>query len=288
MNNNLLFDDKTSCPDIYQKGPRAPFAWYGGKFYYAKWIIEHFCEHKVYIEPFGGAANILLNKLDSSVEIFNDLDGRVVNFFRVIRDKKQFKELIRMLTLTPYSRTEFQGALEEDISDDPVKKAWSFFVKCRQSIGGLGMSKLSSASWAMSLRTRREMAEPVSKYLSAIDGLQEIAERFRSVAIENMDAIKLIEKYDCKEALIYCDPPYLPETRHGSNANTYAFEMTYQDHEVMLDTLNQCKARVIISGYHSNLYDKKLSGWKTDLVEGKAHLANSGQLRNEILWMNWE
>jgi DNA adenine methylase len=132
------------------------------------------------------------------------------------------------------------------------------------------------------------MAEPVSKYLSAIEGLQEIAERFRSVAIENMDAIKLIEKYDCKDALIYCDPPYLPETRHGSNANTYAFEMTYEDHEKLLEILNKCKAHVIVSGYHSKLYDQKLSKWKTDSIEGKAHLANSGQLRKELLWMNWE
>lgn len=88
MDKNLLFDDISSGPSQYKKGPRAPFAWYGGKFYYAKWIIDHFCSHRVYIESFGGAANILLNKNHSDVEIFNDLDNRIVNFFRVLRDKK--------------------------------------------------------------------------------------------------------------------------------------------------------------------------------------------------------
>lgn len=287
MNKNMLFDDLSSGPALYKKGPRAPFAWYGGKFYYAKWIIDHFCTHRVYIEPFGGAANILLNKNPSEVEIFNDLDNRIVNFFRVLRDSNQFNELIRLLNLTPYSRKEFEESIAEEQIDDPVKKAWRFFVTCRQAIGGLGMSKLTVASWAMSLRTRRRMAEPVSKYLSAIEGLQDIAERFRTVAIENMDAIKLIKKYDCQDALIYCDPPYLPETRYGANANTYAFEMSYEDHEALLNALNDCKAHVIISGYHSDLYDMKLRGWRMDSIEGKSHLANSGQIRKEVLWMNW-
>jgi len=288
MANKLLFDDKDFGQSMYKKGPRAPFAWYGGKFYYSQWIIEHFCHHRVYIEPFGGAANILLNKSSSEVEIFNDLDHRIVNFFKVLRDKDKFEEFLRLANLTPYSRKEFEDIIEEDKSKDPVKSAWCFFVKCRQAIGGLGMSKLTESSWAMSLRTRRKMAEPVSKYLSAIEGLQDIAERFRSVSIENMEAIKLIKKYDCEDALIYCDPPYLPETRHGSNAKTYSFEMSYEDHENLLRTLNKCKSSVIISGYHSDLYDKKLSNWRTDTIEGKAHIANSGQQRTEVLWMNWK
>ncbi|MBN2731562.1 MAG: DNA adenine methylase [Balneolaceae bacterium] len=287
MAKTLLFDEILETETYYKKGPRSPFAWYGGKFYYAKWIVEHFCDHRVYIEPFGGAANILFNKAPSEVEIFNDLDDRVINFFRVLRDKKSYNELIRLLNLTPYSRKEFNNALEVVEEQDPVKKAWAFFVRCRQAIGGLGMSKLTGSSWAMSLRTRRKMAEPVSKYLSSIEGLQEIAERFRSVVIENMDAAKLIKKYDCKDALIYCDPPYLPETRHGQKGNTYAFEMTYEEHSELLKILKKCRGHVIISGYHSELYDELLSDWSRATVEGKSHIANSGQKREEVLWMNW-
>ncbi|MBA7628856.1 hypothetical protein ES703_36353 [subsurface metagenome] len=149
------------------------------------------------------------------------------------------------------------------------------------------MSKLSTSSWTMSLRTRRKMAEPVSKYLSAIDGLQEVAERFQSVVIENIDAIRLIEKYDCKDALIYCDPPYVPDTRYASRANTYGVEMSCGDHADLLKALRNCKGRVIISGYPSSLYSETLGDWKYVTVQGKAHLANSGQVRQEALWLNW-
>lgn len=283
----LLFDDISKGEHLYIKGSRSPFAWYGGKFYYAEWIISHFCDHRVYIEPFGGAANILLNKIRSEVEIFNDLDDRIVNFFRILRDKNKFKELIRLLRLTPYSRKEFEDIINTEEPKTDVKRAWGFFVKCRQSIGGLGMSKLTKSSWAMSLRTRRRMAEPVSKYLSAIEGLEDIAERFRYVVIENMDAIKLIDKYDCKEALIYCDPPYLPETRHGSKGDTYGIEMSHDCHIELLNIVKKCKGRVIISGYPSDLYRDNLSDWRYVTVEGKSHIANSGQLRTEALWLNW-
>ncbi len=130
-------------------------------------------------------------------------------------------------------------------------------------------------------------SRPVSKYLSAIDGLEEIAERFRSVVIENKEATEVVKKYDRHDALIYCDPPYLPETRHGSNASTYAFEMSREDHVSLLETIRDCKGRVIISGYSSDLYNEMLSDWKVASIEAKAHIANSGQRRKEILWMNY-
>lgn len=287
ITDRTLFDDPSGTCRWYSKGPRAPFAWYGGKFYYAKWIISHFCDHRVFIEPFGGAGNIMSNKLPSEVEIFNDLDGRLVNFFRVLRDRQQFQELVRLCQLTPYSKEEFRDVISSEEPIEPVKRAWWFFVRCRQSIGGLGMSNLTEASWAISLRTRRKMAEPVSKYLSAIDGLPEIAERFRSVAIEQVEAKKLIEKHDRNEILFYCDPPYLPETRHGAQARTYGCEMSYGDHVELLEVLKNSKARIALSGYACELYDDALSSWRRVTAEGKSHLANSGQSRTEILWMNW-
>lgn len=283
----LLSDDKSVGKPLYIRGPRAPFAWYGGKYYYAKWIIGHFPNHRVYVEPFGGAANILLNKALSEVEVFNDLDGRVINFFRVLRDKRKFNELIRLLHLTPYSRKEFEDLVNAGEPESAVERAWCFFVRCRQSRGGLGMSKLTKSSWAVSSRTRRRMAGPVSKYLSAMDGLQQVAERFRCVVIENMEAKKLIGKHDCREALIYCDPPYLPETRYGSRARTYGVEMSHGSHIEFLNAVKKCKGRVIISGYPSRLYDEMLSDWRYVTTEGKARMANSGQSRTEALWLNW-
>ncbi|MHC4556061.1 MAG: DNA adenine methylase [Planctomycetota bacterium] len=283
----MLFDDLSQPLYINKSGPKAPIAWYGGKWYYADWIISHFPHHRVYIEPFGGSASVLFRKHPSEVEVYNDLDGRIVNFFQVLRDKQRFEELLRLSTLTPYSRKEFTALANKSEPIDTVEKAWWFFVRCRQAIGGLGMSKLSPASWAVSLRTRRKMAEPVSKYLSAIDGLQDVAERLRTVLIENLPASELLSKYDAEDVLFYCDPPYLPETRHGKKAATYGVEMTYDEHVEMLTVLNDCKGRIILSGYASDLYDSKLSNWRREEASGKAHLANSGQKRTEVIWLNW-
>jgi DNA adenine methylase len=149
------------------------------------------------------------------------------------------------------------------------------------------MSKLSRASWAISLRTRRQMAEPVSKYLSAIDGLPALAERLRTVVIESKDAVELIQKHDKPGVFFYCDPPYVPSTRHGANATTYAKEMTAEAHEELLTTLLDCSGQVMVSGYACDLYDNALASWRREEIETKAHMANSGQLRTEVIWMNY-
>ncbi|ARN56795.1 DNA adenine methylase [Sedimentisphaera salicampi] len=282
-----FFDQPLSGDTNYYAGSRrAPFAWYGGKYYYSQWILENFPEHRIFIEPFGGAGNILLNKIESEVEIFNDLDSRITNFYYVLREKELFAELERRLALTPYSREVFEKVIAEPEPEEPVHRAYNFFIKCRQSMGGTGMSKLSPASWVMSLRTRRKMAEPVSKYLSTIEGLEPIAERFRSVVIENLDAVKLITKYDREDSLIYCDPPYLPETRN-QNTNTYGFEMSVEEHTQLLEKLRECRGKVILSGYNSKLYTEKLSNWRKDELETKSYMKNSGQARTEVLWMNF-
>jgi DNA adenine methylase len=266
-------------------GPSAPFGWFGGKAYYAEWILGHFPDHRLYVEPFGGAANVLLRKRISDVEIFNDLDHRLVNFFRVLRDRTQFEELVRLSSLTPYSRDEFVALVETPEPTDPVQAAWWFFVRCRQAMGGAGMTKLLPCFWATSTRSRRNMAEPVSEYLSSIDRLEDVADRFRSVMIEGMEATELIRKYDAPDVLFYCDPPYVHETRHPQTATRYAKEMSTDDHVALLETLGACKGKVILSGYDSELYDQHLSGWKRETIIGKAHMGNSGLERREVLWL---
>jgi len=267
--------------------PPAPVAWYGGKKYYAKWIIENFCDHRVFVEPFGGAANILLRKRKSEVEIYNDLDSRITNFFNVVRNRDKCAELIRISTLTPYSREVFSELADQPEPVDEIDKAWWFFVRCRQAIGGLGMSKLTPKSWSASTRTRRGMPEGVSKYLSAIDGLENVSDRLREVMFECLPAIDIIKKYDSEDALFYLDPPYLPETRHSGKASTYGVEMCYEDHENLLGTIKSCKSKIILSGYLSDLYSSELKDWRVDTVKGKSHMSNSGQSRTEILWMNY-
>lgn len=270
-----------------RKGLKSPIAWYGGKAYYAEWLIERFPDHRVYVEPFGGAANVLLRKPKSEVEVYNDVDDRVVNLFRVVRDSEQFERLRMLLDLTPYARGEFADLLELPPTDDPVEKARRFFAICRQARGGMGMSKLSKNCWAYSRRTRRDMAEPVSKYLSAIDGLEDVAARLRTVMIESRPAIELIPRYDGEDSFFYLDPPYMPETRHGNKAATYAHEMSVDDHAALLDALLQIKGKAMLSGYAAPLYDEKLKAWRREELKTKAHMANSGEERTEVIWFNY-
>jgi DNA adenine methylase len=270
-----------------RSGLKAPVAWYGGKSYYADWLIEQFPPHRVYVEPFGGAANVLLRKPASQVEIYNDIDDRIVNLFRVIRDPKLFEQLRLGLDLTPYARAEFDDLLQEPPKATPVERARRFFATCRQARGGIGMSKLSRQAWATSKRTRREMAEPVSKYLSAIDGLADVAERLRTVLIESRPAIEMLAQYDGEDSFFYLDPPYVPETRHGKKAATYAHEMSIDDHATLLDAVLQLRGKVMLSGYGHLLYDSKLRKWRRAELKTKAHMANSGQERIEVVWFNY-
>jgi DNA adenine methylase len=286
-------DPRASTPDGAsplsgsRKGLKSPIAWYGGKAYYAEWLIDRFPKHRVYIEPFGGAANVLLRKPRSEVEVYNDVDDRVVNLFSVIRDPEQFERLRLLLDLTPYARGEFADLLTLPPIADPVEKARRFFAICRQARGGMGMSKLSKNCWAYSRRTRREMAEPVSKYLSAIDGLEDVAARLRTVMIESRPAIDLLPRYDGEDSFFYLDPPYMPETRHGNKAATYAHEMIVDDHEALLDALLQIKGKAMLSGYAAPLYDEKLKTWRREELKTKAHMANSGEERVEVIWFNY-
>ena len=244
-------------------------------------------DHRVYVEPFGGMAGVLLKKEPSEVEVFNDLDGRAVNFFRVIRDRELFEDFKLRAELTPYSREEFRNLCETPEPTDPAQRAWWFFVRCRQARGGIGMGRLTPNAWATSTRTRRQMPEPISKYLSALDGLAEVANRFRQVMIENSPAMELIKKYDGPDVLFYCDPPYPASTRSGGKAESYAFEMTDVDHIRLLETLKQCRGRVMISSYDSPIYHDRLKDWNRTEKATHVQLSNSGGDRTEVVWKNW-
>lgn len=283
-----LFPDALPNPKHHaEKTISSPFAWYGGKAYYAKWLIDHFPTHRVYVEPFGGAANVLLRKRPSDVEVFNDLDGRIVNFFMVLRNRDQFSELIRLLSLTPYSREEFSKQATANEPQNPVDKAMWFFVRLRQALGGSGMGKIAPCYWASSTRTRRSMAEPVSKYLSAIDGLEDIASRFQTVMIEHLQAIDIVRKYSGHDVFLYCDPPYVPDTRNPQTGTRYSCEMTLDDHRELLDTLLKTQSKVAISGYDNKLYRDMLCDWFVAELPTKSRMSNSGQARTEVLWMNY-
>ncbi|MEQ8667582.1 MAG: DNA adenine methylase [Pirellulales bacterium] len=290
MINNSRSPDylSTEPTNLYNPaGPSPPLAWHGGKKLQAPWIIEQMPDHRVYVEPYGGMANVLLKKQPSEVEIYNDLDGRIVNLFQVIRDRDSLAKLQLKCELTPYSRRQFTDFCSQPEPTDPIERAHWFLVRGRQARGGLGSSKLTPSAWATSTRSRRKMPEPVSKYLSAIDGLEPLAARFREVLIEEMPAIDLIKKYDKPDVLFYCDPPYPAATRSGGRTQAYAHELTDEDHRQLLAILRACQGKVMISSYPSEIYEQELHDWRRVEKPAKAQMSNSGNARTEVLWLNF-
>ena len=231
---------------------RPPVKWHGGKYYLAQKIIQYFPEHHTYIEPYGGCASVLLNKESSKVEIYNDINRNITNLFNVLRDHGE--ELRQRLQLSPYGEPEFH---DSDFSEpcDNIERARLDFIRWRQSIGGRGD--------AISLtlhRSRRGMADVVSGYLSAIDEqLPLITERLRRVQILCRPAVDVIKKWDSLDTLIYCDPPYVHSTR--ITPDVYSNEMSWEEHLGLETLLNNCKSKVIISGYPSVDYYDWCQGW---------------------------
>ncbi len=260
---------------------RPPVKWHGGKHYLCHRIIEHFPPHHTYLEPFGGAASVLLNKGRSPVEVYNDLDERITRLFRVIRNHGA--ELHRRLSLTPYSEVEFRDS-DEDAGDE-IEQARRDFIRWRLSLGGRG----DSFSFTLH-RVRRGMADVVSGYLSMIDEqLPLIVERLRTVEIVCRSAIDVIRTWDGPETLIYCDPPYVPSTRHEGSRSIYGCEMSEEDHRELATVLRAGRSRVVLSGYPSPLYDKLYGDWRNVQFDIANHAAGgpSKARKQEMLWMNW-
>ncbi|WCK73164.1 DNA adenine methylase [Agrobacterium tumefaciens] len=247
--------------------------WHGGKWRIAPWVIDHFPPHKVYVEPFGGAASVLLQKPRALSEIYNDLDQDLVRMFRIIRD--QSDELTRAIALTPYARDEYRGLYEP--VDDELEATRRFIVRSfmgMNSKGALAKSgfdaRINPDSFTSRLRSLADLPDQVAL----------VAGRFLHVLIENCDAKQLITRYDRDDALIYLDPPYVSETRSGKY---YTHEMTDADHSALLAAIDASSAMVVISGYPSDLYDKAMIGWHR--VETKAH-TDGAKARIEVLWIN--
>jgi DNA adenine methylase len=219
------------------------FGWYGGKYSHLDWLLPLLPQTTHYCEPFGGSAAVLINRLPSPVETYNDLDGEVVNFFRVLREKKE--ALIEAIGLTPFSRAEFEAAINETTAElSDLERARRFYVLARQVRTGLAQ-KASAGRWAHCLLTSRAgMAGAVSRWLGAVEDLPLIAQRLLRVQIENAPAIEVIKRYDSEETTFYCDPPYAHDSRGDSNA--YAYEMSDEHHRELANVLRDVKGKVAL------------------------------------------
>jgi DNA adenine methylase len=260
------------------------FRWYGGKFSHLNWLLPLLPKTKHYCETFGGSAAVLLNREPSPIETYNDIDHDAVNFFKVLRDRRE--ELIEALYLTPFSHEEFRKAfsLRGDRTLSEVERARLFFIRAEQVRIGLAQTA-TEGRWAWcKLTSRRGMSGAVSRWLNRIEALWAVAERLRRVQIENKSAFDIIRQYDSKDTLFYCDPPYPHESRGDPQA--YSYELTDEDHEKLAEVLHEIAGKVAISSYRSKLMDRLYGDWSR--IDAPLKIAHSvKQLRRESLWINY-
>ncbi|RYD68577.1 MAG: DNA adenine methylase [Verrucomicrobiaceae bacterium] len=250
--------------------------WHGGKWVLASWIIPFFPDHRVYVEPFGGAASVLLQKKRTHTEVYNDLDDEVVNLFQVMRGPEA-KHLVEQLRYTPFSRREFRAAYEPTM--DPVERARRLVIRSFMGHGTSGHAMRRTTGFRSN--AAKANTSPAMDWRNHPDQLELIVDRLRGVVVEQMDAFKLIAKHDAPGTLFYIDPPYLPETR--DKGDDYVHELTQDQHRTLLDTLVRLKGMVVLSGYPSALYDDALVGWTRH--DRNAH-ADGGRDRVECIWLN--
>ncbi len=266
-----------------RRGKLIAFGWYGGKFSHLPWLLPLLPQAHHYCEPFGGSGAVLLNRLPSPVETYNDLDGEVVNFFRVLRDKKD--AMVEAIGLTPFSREEFYLAVmppTQPVSD--LERARRFFVRARQARTGLAQTA-SLGRWANCRNTSRAgMSGAVSRWLGSVDGLPQVADRLLRVQLENRPAPEVIELYDSRETLFYCDPPYPHSTR--GDVKSYLYEMTDDEHAGLSKALHRCKGKVALSGYRCELLDHLYADWRRHDAPFKiCHSVKKP--RQEALWTSY-
>ncbi len=254
--------------------------WHGGKWRIAPWILSHLPPHKIYLEPYCGAASVLLRKSRSKVEILNDAYGRITSAFAVIREQPE--ELGRLLRYTPCSEREYLDCREE--AEDPLEDARRLIVLGHQSHGSTGACTGGKRSgWRRGLREDRTSS--ADEWKDVWLQVEAWADRLRGVFIEQGEARSAIARWDSPETAIYADPPYLGEIRSKSSGkNAYGpYEMSTEDHILLAKVLKEAKGAVLLSGYASPLYEELYRGWVR--VDRKAY-ADRACPKVECLWMN--
>jgi DNA adenine methylase len=211
--------------------------------------------------------------------VYNDLDGEIVNLFRVVRDPLRGRELVRLLKLTPYARTEFEDSYLT--SGDPIEQARRTVVR-----SFMGFASTLTGKWSTGFRSNsnRSGTNPAHDWRNYPDALENMIDRLQGVVIENKPATEIMLTQDTPETLHYVDPPYLVETRSGRWAgNAYRHEMSDNDHRYLAEVLHDMRGMVIVSGYESKLYNDLFSGWQR--VEKDSH-ADGAAKRTEVLWLS--
>ena len=251
--------------------------YHGGKYMLAPWIISHFPSHRVYTETFGGAASVLLRKDRSYAELYNDLDGEIVNLFTITRTRG--KALIKALRYTSFSRYEFE------LSYHPCKNK---FEQARRTIVrsflGFGSGAASGRATGFRFNSNRSGTTPAHDWKNFPDALDAIIARLQGVVIENRDAMIAAKSVDGPDTLHFFDPPYHLDTLHlGQRTQVYRHEMKNEEHVKFLQKALLLDGMCIICGYANDIYNEMLCDWKK---EYKEVLADGAKWRTEVLYIS--
>ena len=262
------------------KKPRVkshPLVWFGGKYWLGKDIELYTPLHKVYVEPFAGGAHVFFRKERSDVEVLNDMDSGLYNFYRTLIFPKLFKKFELMATLSPYSREQYEDCQANwDKYDDPVERAWAWYINHCQAWNGM-----PDKSWGITTdKSRGGIAESVADYLSTVKRLPQTYERLKGVQLEHEDFAWVIKKYDSPETWFYADPPYVWDTR---SSGVYNCEMFDLDHVDLVDLLLDIQGMCLLSGYDTDIYQPlEVTGWGRKVIP-RYSAAGKGR-REENLW----
>jgi DNA adenine methylase len=278
----------------------APFSWFGGKGRLAQDVAMYIPRSRVYVEPYGGAASVLLHLSPRPIEVLNDLNNEIITLFRVLQDRDCFAELAHRLTWTPYSLAEFDRALamRHDNSLSEVDRAFAFFVAQNQGFSGKAKTR---GDWGRSFTSARNMACVCAKWRGRLHNLAFWHDRLTRVQLDNRDAIEVIAYWDSPDTAFYIDPPYVADAR--VNRSVFAHEADDEHHVRLVDTLLTISGMAVVSGYASDIYRPlDEAGWTRREIDTACHAAGRGRGspirgdgnalarvgRTEVLWIrNW-
>lgn len=257
--------------------------YHGAKFRLAPWVLQHFPPHTCYVESFGGAAGVLMQKPRSYAEVYNDLDGDIVNLFRVLQDPATRSALTERLVLTPYSRAEFE--LSWVTAEDPVERARRTIMRAQMGFGSAGATK---GVTGFRIDTKRQYGTAQSLWAEYPDSIAEVGRRLSGVLIENRPAIEVITAHDAPHTLHYVDPPYVHDTRYkgASSGRYYRHEMDDTEHQALLSILLELDGMVVLSGYPSKLYGAMLPNWSCYSTSARISAGRGTANRTECIWLN--
>jgi len=267
----------------------SPFGYFGAKKRLALHIARMLPPHNAWVEAFCGSAAVTMAKTPAPIEIINDADSQIVNVFQRLREQPD--ELIRLIELTPYARTEFENAYRENGNGGKLEQARRFLVASMMTVNGaIGKRetgiKHSGFSYSQSYARNGHEAR-VSRWNSMPERLQRVVERLKQVRIEHRDARELFKMFLNRPAtLVYLDPPYLMRRDHGYKVDANEREF----HEELLELCLRARCMVLVSGYSNRLYNSYLSkerGWRRRVIETHTRNTNGKDLtRKEVLWSN--